>query len=96
MLLGTHRVAATTNPDCNRIFMRKKTQRSTPVTADEILIRNRFSAIARAVNARRNDLSRIVADIANFKAQKDQPGGSKTLRQYLWKVCAQEYDQQHG
>ena len=32
MLLGTHRVAATENPNCNRVYIRKKTKRSTPVT----------------------------------------------------------------
>ena len=35
MLLGTHRVAATENPNCNRIFLRRKVQRSTAVTSDE-------------------------------------------------------------
>ena len=96
MLLATHRTAATTSKDCNRMYLREVTKRTTPVTADEILVRNRFATIARAVNARRKDLTRIVTDIANFKAQKDQPGGSKTLRQYLWNVCAQEYDQTHN
>ena len=96
MLLATHRTAATANKDCNRLFLRETPKRTTPVTADEILIRNRFATIARAVNARRRDLTKIVADIQNFRNQKEQPGGSKTLRQYLWNICAQEYDQQHN
>ena len=29
MLLGTHRVAATENPNCNRLYLRKKVERST-------------------------------------------------------------------
>ena len=33
MLLGTHRVAATENPNCNRIFLRRKVKRSTAVTS---------------------------------------------------------------
>ena len=96
MLLGTHRTAPTTSSDCNRLFMRKKTKRSTPVTSDEILIRNRFSAVSRAVAARRKDLSHITTDVANFRAQKDQPYGKKTLTAYLWKICGDTYDQQNG
>ena len=90
MLLGTHRVAPTTNPNCNRLFLRKKVQRSTPVTADEIAQRNRFSAIARAVNARRKNITTIAQDVAAFNAQKNEPNGYKTLRQYLWYQCAEQ------
>jgi len=90
MLLGTHRVAATTNPNCNRVYMRKKVKRSTPVTADEQLVRTRFAAVARAVNQRKNDLSKIASDKAAFEAQKDAPNGKKTMRSYLWMVCDAE------
>ena len=96
MLLGTHRTAATTNPNCNRLFMRRKVQRSTPVTATELEIRNRFAAVARAVNARSKDLSKIAADVANFRAQKDQPGGKKTIKKYLWSLELAKYDQEHN
>jgi len=96
MLLGTHRTAATTNPDCNRLFLRKKTKRSTPVTSDEILVRNRFAAISRSVHARRKDLSKIAVDIQNFRGQKDNPNGYKTFYSYLWNICTQEYDQTHN
>ena len=96
MLLGTHRTAATTNPNCNRLFMRRKVQRSTPVTATELEIRNRFAAVARAVNARTKDLSKIAADVANFRAQKDQPGGKKTIKKYLWSLELAKYDQEHN
>ena len=96
MLLGTHRTAATTNPNCNRLFMRRKVQRSTPVTATELEIRNRFAAVARAVYARTKDLSKIAADVANFRAQKDQPGGKKTIKKYLWSLELAKYDQEHN
>ena len=96
MLLGTHRVAATTNSNCNRVYLRKKIKRSTPVTSDEQLARNRFSAVSRAVNARRRDLSKVAADIANFNAQKNDANGYKTIRQYLWHLCADQYDQNNG
>ena len=52
MLLGTHRKAETTNPNCNRLYLRKQTERSTPVTADELAVRERFGAVGAAVAAR--------------------------------------------
>ena len=96
MLLGTHRVAATTNPDCNRLYLRKKVQRSTPVTTEETRIRNRFSAVAAAVSARAKDLMKISADQAAFAAQKDQPGGKTTMKAFLWKLEKEAYDAEHN
>ena len=90
MLLGTHRVAATQSSDCNRLYLRKKTKRSTPVTADEQVVRTRFAQVSRAVAQRRNDLTKIPTDLANFNAQKDSPNGKKTMRAYLWMVCDAE------
>jgi len=90
MLLGTHRVAATMSSDCNRLYLRKKVKRSTPVTADEQLVRTRFAAVSRAVAQRRNDLSKIPTDLAAFNAQKDSPNGKRTMRSYLWMVCDAE------
>ena len=95
MLLGTHRTAPTTSSDCNRLFMRKKTKRSTPVTANELEVRNRFAVVSQAVNARRSDLATITTDQANFRAQKDLPGGRKTMKSYLWKLELDKYDQEH-
>ena len=94
MLLGTHRVAATTSNACNRLYLRKKIKRSTPVSSDETLARTRFGAIGRAVQLRKKNLSTIAADTAAFNAQKET--GYKTLQQYLWHVCADEYDQAQG
>ena len=96
MLLGTHRVAATTNNNYNRLYLRKKVKRSTPVTADEQAQRARFAAIARAVAARGKDMAQTAQDITAFNAQKDQPGGLKTLKAYRWNICAQAYDQSNG
>jgi hypothetical protein len=96
MLLGTHRVAATTNPNCNRLFLRKKVKRSTPLSTKELDIQSRFSAVSRAVAARRNDLMKMTQDQIDFKAQKDQPDGCRTMTKYLWKVCGDEYDAQHN
>ena len=92
MLLGTHRVAATTSDTCNRVYLRKKINRSTPVSSDERAQRTRFAAICKAVNDRRKDLSKVAEDLAAFNAQKDTAGGYKTMRQYLWHICAAEYN----
>ena len=95
MLLGTHRVAATTNPDCNRIYLRAKIERSTPPTVNELFIRQRFAAVKAAVKAREEDLSKVDADQAAFIAQKDTVGGKKTMKAYLWKLECAEYDKNH-
>ena len=96
MLLGTHRVAATENPNCNRLFLRKKVKRSTALTSNELDARARFSAVAAAVKARKSDLSQITNDQIAFAAQKDTAGGKKTMKAYLWKVCGDEYDAEHA
>ena len=96
MLLGTHRVAATTNPNCNRLYLRKKVERSTSPSANELFARVRFCAVAAAVSTRSKDLSQIPRDQMAFIAQKDQAGGKKTLKAWYWMVCGNEYDQEHG
>ena len=95
MLLGTHRVAATESPDCNRLYLRKKVKRSTALTSNELDARARFTAVSAAVKARKSDLMKITQDQIAFKAQKDTAGGKKTMRTYLWKVCGDEYDAAH-
>ena len=96
ILLGTHRVAATENPNCNRVYIRKKTKRSTPVTVREQLARTRFLTVQAAVKARAKNLSTLTDDQAAFEEQKNTAGGKKTWKSYLWKVCGDEYDAQHG
>ena len=96
MLLGTHRIAATESPDCNRLYLRKKVKRSTPLTSNELDARARFSAVSAAVKARKSDLNQITTDQQNFAAQKDQAGGKKTMKAYLWLICGQAYDAEHN
>ena len=97
-LIGTHRTAATQNPDCTRLYIRKGTsyERTTPLTSNELDARARFTAVAAAVKARKSDLNKITTDQQNFAAQKDQAGGKKTMKAYLWKVCGDEYDTAHN
>ena len=98
MVLATHRVAPTQNPNCSRLYIRglNSITRSTPVTAKETKIRSRFSAVAAAVAARAVDLSKMSADQQAFAAQKDQPNGKKTMRAYLWKLEKEAYDAEHN
>ena len=97
-LIGTHRTAATQNPNCTRLYIRKGSsyERTSPLTSKELDARARFTAVAAAVKARKSDLSQITQDQINFASQKDQPDGKKTMRAYLWKICGAEYDQQHS
>ena len=95
MLLGTHRTAATTNPDCNRLFLRKKVKRSTPLTPTELWIRQRFKALQAAVKTRSEDLTKYDADLAAFIAQKDKSNGKKTMKAWYWAQEAATYDTNH-
>ena len=98
MVLATHRVAATTNPNCQRLYIRglSSVTRTTPVTTKEVNIRNRFRSVAAMVLERKEDLTKVTTDQAAFLAQKDSANGKKTMKAYLWYVCGQEYDQQNG
>ena len=97
-LVATHRVAATTNPNCQRVysFEADRYERSTQPTSKELAVRARFTAVAAAIKTRKADLMRVTEDEAAFMAQKNLPGGKKTLKAYYWMVCGNEYDQEHG
>ena len=97
MILGTHRKAATTNPDCSRIYFRglSSITRTTPLSSREMSARQRFTAVAAAVKVRANDINQITTDQIAFKAQKDTPGGCRTMTKYLWKVEGDAYDAEH-
>ena len=97
-LIGTHRTAATQNPNCTRLYIRKGSsyERTSPLTSKELDARARFTAVAAAVKARKEDLSQITTDQINFASQKDQAGGKKTMKAYLWKICGEKYDSEHA
>ena len=97
-LIGTHRTAATTNPNCTRLYIRKENTygNNISMTEDSINARTRFGAVSAAVKARRKDLSHMAQDLQAFNAQKDSPTGKKTMTAYLWKVCGDAYDQAHN
>lgn len=75
-------------------FMRENARTSMP-TPNELLARQRFAAVKVMVATRREDMSKVDADQAAFIAQKDQPGGVKSMNAWYWKVCGEEYDKAH-
>jgi hypothetical protein len=91
MLLATHRVAETTNPDCNRLYLRSKVERSTAPSQYEMAAREKFATVSAAVAARAKDLTKMAADKAAFIAQKDLPGGRTTMKSFLWKLELEAY-----
>ena len=97
MVLATHRVAPTTSDACSRLYLRglQSVTRSTPVTTEELAKRGRFAAVSAAVAARAKDLNKMGPDKTAFNAQKDQPGGKKTMRSYLWSLELDAWDQAH-
>jgi len=42
------------------------------------------------------DLTRITQDQIAFNAQKNTPGGKKTMKSYLWSLELDAYDASHG
>jgi len=98
-LIGTHREAETTNPNCTRLYIRKANtyERKTAPTVEELKARARFTAVSAMVRARSKDLMQINSDQVAFLAQKDNANGFKTMKKYLWAICGDEYDaQQNG
>ena len=101
MILATHRVAETSNPNCSRIYLRglssvSRDYKNKPLSSKERLNRTRFTAVKAMVAARKENLQTLSQDQMAFVAQKDTAGGKKTFNAYLWSVCGAEYDQQHG
>ena len=96
-LVAIHRTAASENPNCQRIysFDADRYKRSTPPTVNELFIRQRFAAVKAAVKAREEDLTKVDADQAAFIAQKDQAGGKRTMKAYLWSLECATYDAAH-
>ena len=95
-LVATHRIAESTNPNCQRVysFDADRYKRTTAVTAKEQAQREKFGSIAAAVTARRKDLSKIAADTQAFLEQRET--GKKTMRSYLWSLEKKAYEDAHN
>ena len=94
-LIGTHREAPTENPNCTRLYVRKQDtyKRTTAVSAKETAARLRFATVSAAIKARKADMMKVVQDQETFLAQKNLPGGKKTMNSWYWYVEGQAYDQ---
>ncbi len=53
----------------------------------------KITTVQAAVNTRAKNLATLAHDQAAFLAQKDQAGGCKTFKSWLWKVCGDAYDE---
>ena len=97
-LIGTHRTAATTNPNCTSLYVREADtyKRTSQPSSKELAARARFTAVSAAIKTRKADLMKVTEDEAAFIAQKNLAGGKKTLKAWYWMVCGNEYDQEHG
>ena len=97
-LIGTHRTAATTNPNCTSLYVREADtyKRTSQPSSKELANRARFTAVSAAIKVRKADLMSVATDEEAFLAQKNLPGGKKTLKAWYWMVCGNEYDQEHG
>ena len=97
-LVATHRTSATTNPNCQRLyaFDPDRYKRTSPLSQREFENRAKFMVVSGMIKARKADLMKITTDQQNFLAQKNEPGGAKTMKAYYWKICGAEYDQQHS
>lgn len=76
-------------------FFCRFNKRSTAVTSDEILMRNRFGFIATWVQATRKNLSIITQVIASYNNQTTIQGINpvgKTLYQFIFLVRSTQYD----
>ena len=96
-VIAVHRQAETTNPDCQRLYVKNPDayKRTTPVTRDELAKRERFAAVSRAVANRAQNLSTLTQDQEAYIAQKNLPGGKKSFKSYLWSLELAAYDAQH-
>ena len=97
MVLATHRVAPSTSGACSRLYLRglSAVSRSTEPTADELAARTRFSIVSAQVAQRKKNLATMNQDREAFEAQKNPPGGKKTLVSYLLMVVGAAYDAEH-
>ena len=97
-LVAVHRVAPTTNPNCQRVYSFDADRYNVALsqTEDAINARLRFAAVSAAIKARKADLTKLTTDQQAFLAQKDSPNGKKTMLAYYWKICGDAYDEQHN
>ena len=94
-LVATHRVAPTQNPNCQRLytFDADRYKRTVPDSAKLTAAKLRFATVSAAIKTRKADMMKVVQDQESFLAQRDLPGGKKTMTAWYWYVEGQAYDQ---
>ena len=70
-------------------YTQSYSKRTTKYSQAEIDHQTMFGAVAKAVNARLADPNQAPLDQMAFKEQTKYT----TLRQYVWHICSEEYDQ---
>ena len=89
-LIGKHRTAPTSNPNCTTLFvMKEDTFKRDTFSALEREKQTMFATAARAAQARMKNISTIAEDKAAFAAQT----AYKTLYQFIFNA---EYDKLRG
>lgn len=78
-----HRTAATSNAGTPN-YTHVRGERTTPLSSNEVAIRQKFADTAKAVRERMQNPAQITTDTVAFKAQTTY----KTLYQYLWHQVA--------
>ena len=81
--------------ESKRKFTSVHGERTTSTSNAELAAQERFAAIARAVAQRSQNLTQKAQDLVAFKEQRDEPGGKKTLKSYLWSLEIANWEQQH-
>ena len=69
----------------------KRNLKDHPISQAEKDHQAKFAAVAAMVNARLADPNQMPLDQLAFKGQSKY----KTLRQYVWHICSEEYDKQN-
>ena len=73
-------------------YTQSYSKRSTKYSQAEKDHQAKFAAVAAMVNARLADPNQMPLDQLAFKGQSKY----KTLRQYVWHICSEEYDKQNA
>jgi len=94
-VIVTHRTAPSENEACQRFWVKDSDayKRTVPDSAKLTAAKLRFATVAANIKTRKADMMKVVQDQETFLAQRDLPGGKKTMNAWYWYVEGQAYDQ---
>ena len=85
-----------TNKKTGKVYTGKLCNPSTKEpSAAQTAAKARFAKMSAQVAQRKKNLATMNQDREAFEAQKNTPGGKKTLTSYLWMVVGAAYDAEH-